>query len=57
MIVQIYEVGSPAEAIEKVKPAGVDSKTKTDKIGSHEKDIEKVKEFVKIAKSFDKIKA
>lgn len=41
-----------ADAIRKVKPAGVDSKTKTDKIGSHEKDIEKVKEFVKIAKSF-----
>ncbi len=43
-----------AEAIRKVRPAGVDSKTKTDKINSHEKDIEKVKEFVKIAKSFDK---
>ncbi len=43
-----------AEAIRKVRPAGVDSKTKTDKINSHEKDIEKVKEFVKITKSFDK---
>ncbi len=42
-----------AEAIKKVKPAGVDSKTKTDKVGSHEKDINKVKEFVKIAKSFE----
>lgn len=41
-----------AEAIEKVKPAGVDSKTKTDKVGSDEKDIEKIKEFLKIAKSF-----
>ncbi len=41
-----------AEAIRKVKPAGVDSKTKTDKTGSHEKDINKVKEFVKIAKAF-----
>ncbi|OGZ23709.1 MAG: hypothetical protein A3A08_01235 [Candidatus Nealsonbacteria bacterium RIFCSPLOWO2_01_FULL_41_9] len=41
-----------AEAIKKVKPAGVDSKTKTDKINSHEKDMDKVKEFVKIAKSF-----
>lgn len=41
-----------AEAIEKVKPAGVDSKTKTDKAGSNEKDIEKIKEFLKIAKSF-----
>jgi phosphoribosylanthranilate isomerase len=41
-----------AEAIEKVRPAGVDSKTKTDKVGSDEKDIEKIKEFLKIAKSF-----
>ncbi len=41
-----------AEAIKKVKPAGVDSKTKTDKAGSDEKDIEKIKEFLKIAKSF-----
>lgn len=39
-----------AEAVSKVKPFGVDSKTKTDKTGSHEKDIEKVKEFVRIAK-------
>lgn len=38
------------EAIEKVKPAGVDSKTKTDKAGSNEKDIEKVEEFVRLAK-------
>jgi len=41
-----------AEAIKKVKPAGVDSKTKTDKAGSDEKDIEKIKEFLQIAKSF-----
>jgi len=40
-----------AEAIRKVKPAGVDSKTATDKIGSHRKDLKKVKEFVKIVKS------
>jgi phosphoribosylanthranilate isomerase len=40
-----------ADAILRVKPFGVDSKTKTDKIGSHEKDIEKVREFVRIAKS------
>lgn len=40
-----------AEAILKVKPFGVDSKTKTDKTGSREKDIEKVKEFVRIAKA------
>ena len=39
-----------AEAIEKVRPFGVDSKTKTDKDGSREKDIEKVREFVRIAK-------
>lgn len=39
-----------AEAILKVKPFGVDSKSKTDKIGSRGKDMEKVKEFVKIAK-------
>jgi phosphoribosylanthranilate isomerase len=40
-----------AEAIQKVNPAGVDSKTKTDKAGSDEKDMEKIKEFVRIAKS------
>lgn len=40
-----------AAAILKVKPFGVDSKTKTDKIGGRGKDIEKVKEFVKIAKA------
>jgi len=40
-----------AEAISKVKPFGVDSKTKTDKGGGHEKDIEKVREFVRIAKA------
>lgn len=38
------------EAIKKVKPFGVDSKTKTDKTGTHQKDLEKVKEFVRIAK-------
>ncbi len=40
-----------AEAVSQVRPFGVDSKTKTDKIGSHEKDIEKVREFVRIAKA------
>src|SRR3990167_8172632 len=40
-----------AEAVIKVKPFGVGSKTKKDKIGSHEKNIEKVKEFVRIAKA------
>jgi phosphoribosylanthranilate isomerase len=39
-----------AEAISRTQPFGVDSKTKTDKAGSHEKDIEKVKRFVSIAK-------
>ena len=39
------------EAIEKVKPFGVDSKTKTDKEGIHKKDLEKVKEFVSRAKN------
>jgi len=40
-----------ADAIKKVRPLGVDSKTKTDKMGSHEKDIEKVTAFVKAAKA------
>lgn len=39
------------EAIKRVKPAGVDSKTKTDKQGTHQKDLEKVKEFVLRAKN------
>ena len=40
-------------AINAVRPAGVDSKTKTDKDdGSHTKDLEKVKQFVSLAKSF-----
>lgn len=42
-----------ADAIRKVKPAGVDSKTKTDTTDGQKKDIDKVKEFVKIAKSFE----
>lgn len=40
-----------AEAISKVKPFGVDSKTKTDKDDGSGKDIEKVREFVKIVKA------
>jgi phosphoribosylanthranilate isomerase len=40
-----------AEAVAFVKPFGVDSKTKTDKMGSSEKDIQKVREFVKRAKA------
>jgi len=43
------------EAINFVKPAGVDSKTKTDKTDGWGKDLEKVKEFVIRAKSFTKI--
>ena len=40
------------EAIRMVRPAGVDSKTKTDKDdGSHTKDLQKVKQFVTRAKS------
>ncbi|MGR3219884.1 MAG: phosphoribosylanthranilate isomerase [Candidatus Anammoxibacter sp.] len=35
------------EAIQKVAPFGVDSKSKTDKVGSNEKDLTKVAEFVK----------
>ena len=40
------------DAIRAVQPAGVDSKTKTDKDrGSHGKDLEKVRLFVSLAKS------
>lgn len=45
--------GNVAESIKKVKPAGVDSKTKTDKIGSHSKNLAKVEKFIRIAKSFE----
>lgn len=38
------------EAIQKVHPFGVDSKTKTDKPGSNEKDLEKVRLFIARAK-------
>ena len=40
-----------AVAIATVGPFGVDSKTKTDLSGGTGKDIEKVKEFIRIAKS------
>jgi phosphoribosylanthranilate isomerase len=43
------------EAIKTVKPAGVDSKTKTDKTNGQGKDLEKVKEFVLKAKSIIKM--
>ena len=39
-----------AEAISAVRPTGVDSKTKTDKTGSHEKDPTKVRQFVEGAR-------
>lgn len=38
------------DAIRKVRPAGVDSKTKTDVTGTHIKDIERVRSFVGAAK-------
>jgi phosphoribosylanthranilate isomerase len=34
-----------AEAIDVVRPAGVDSKTKTDRDGAHTKDLERVRQF------------
>jgi len=43
------------DAIKAVQPAGVDSKTKTDKTdGSHTKDLEKIRHFVARAKSQQK---
>ena len=40
------------EAIRAIRPAGVDSKTKTDKDDlSHTKDLEKVRQFILLAKS------
>lgn len=35
-----------AEAIRLVRPAGVDSKTRTDRTGTHRKDLEKVRRFI-----------
>ncbi len=40
-----------AEAIRVVRPAGVDAKTKTDKPGTHAKDLEKVRAFMAAAKA------
>lgn len=40
-----------AEAIGAVRPAGVDSKTKTDRPGSHTKDVERVRRFHAAAQS------
>ena len=40
-----------AAAIDHVKPAGVDSKTKTDHAGTHQKDLTLVRKFVHAARS------
>ena len=40
-----------AEAIRAVRPAGVDSKTKTDRDGSHRKDLDRVRRFHEAAKA------
>ena len=40
-----------AEAIDVVRPAGVDSKTKTDQDGSHRKDLDRVRRFNETAKA------
>jgi len=40
-----------AEAIQRVCPAGVDSKTRTDAAGSHAKDLERVRRFHAAARS------
>lgn len=42
-----------AEAIRTVRPAGVDSKTKTDRDGSHAKDLERVRRFHAAAQAAD----
>jgi phosphoribosylanthranilate isomerase len=48
-------VENVADAIKAVHPAGVDSKTKTDKKdGSHTKDLEEVRKFVEAAKAAGK---
>jgi len=39
-----------ADAIRTVRPAGVDSKTKTDREGSHEKDLDRVRRFYEAAR-------
>jgi phosphoribosylanthranilate isomerase len=40
-----------ADAIRSVRPAGVDSKTKTDRDGSHAKDLERVRRFHQTARA------
>lgn len=39
------------EAIRLVRPAGVDSKTRTDRAGSHHKDLERVRQFHEAARA------
>lgn len=43
--------GNVADAIGQVRPAGVDSKTKTDRSGSHAKDLELVRQFHEAAQA------
>jgi len=40
-----------ADAVRQVRPAGVDSKTKTDRSGSHAKDLERVRRFHEAAQA------
>jgi phosphoribosylanthranilate isomerase len=40
-----------AEAIRTVRPAGVDSKTRTDQDGSHAKDLDRVRRFYEAARA------
>jgi phosphoribosylanthranilate isomerase len=40
-----------AEAVRRVRPTGVDSKTKTDRNGSHAKDLERVRMFHEVARA------
>jgi phosphoribosylanthranilate isomerase len=40
-----------ADAIRVVRPAGVDSKTKTDQVGSHRKDLDRVRRFHQAARA------
>jgi phosphoribosylanthranilate isomerase len=40
-----------ADAIRVVRPAGVDSKTRTDRAGSHAKDLERVRRFHEAARA------
>jgi phosphoribosylanthranilate isomerase len=44
-----------ADAIRAVRPAGVDSKTKTDRDGSHAKDIDRVRRFHQAARAAAKV--